>query len=62
MIEARHLPGSGPDLSRYRAGLGQFSFGGELGQIFFQQFDREKWIEAYRQVQVFNNEYITNDL
>ena len=50
MIEARHLPGSGPDLSRYRAGLGQFSFGGELGHIFSQQFDRKKWIEAYGQV------------
>ena len=50
MIEARHFSGPGPDLSRYRAGLGQFSFGGELGEIFSQQFDRKKWIEAYGQV------------
>ena len=50
MVEARHFSGPGPDLSRYRAGLGQFSFGGELGHIFFQQFDRKKWIEAYGQV------------
>ena len=49
LIEARHFSGPGPDLSRYRAGLGQFSFGGELGQIFSQQFDREKWIEAHRE-------------
>ena len=50
MIEARHFSGPGPDLSRYRAGLGQFSFGGELGEIFSQQFDRKKWIEADGQV------------
>ena len=50
MVEARHFSGPGPDLSRYRAGLGQFSFGGELGQIFSQQFDRKKWIEAHGQV------------
>ena len=50
MIEARHFSGPGPDLSRYRAGLGQFSFGGELGEIFSQQFGRKKWIEAYGQV------------
>ena len=50
MVEARHFSGPGPDLSRYRAGLGQFSFGGELGHIFFQQFGRKKWIEAYGQV------------
>ena len=50
MVEARHFSGPGPDLSRYRAGSGQFSFGGELGHIFFQQFDRKKWIEAYGQV------------
>ena len=50
MIEARHLPGSGPDLSRYRSGLGQFSFGGELAHIFSQQFNRKKWIKAYGQV------------
>ena len=50
MVEARHFSGPGPDLSRYRAGLGQFSFGGELGEIFFQQFDREKWIEAHREI------------
>ena len=49
MVEARHFSGPGPDLSRYRAGLGQFSFGGELGEIFFQKFDREKAIEAHRQ-------------
>ena len=50
MVEARHFSGPGPDLSRYRAGSGQFSSGGELGHIFFQQFDRKKWIEAYGQV------------
>ena len=50
MVEARHFSGPGPNLSRYRAGLGQFSFGGELGEIFSQQFDRKKWIEAYGQV------------
>ena len=50
MVEARHFSGPGPDLSRYRAGSGQFSFGGELGHIFFQQFGRKKWIEAYGQV------------
>ena len=50
MVEARHFSGPGPDLSRYRAGLGQFSFGGELGQIFSQQFDRERWIEAHREI------------
>ena len=50
MVEARHFSGPGPNLSRYRAGLGQFSFGGELGEIFSQQFDRKKWIEADGQV------------
>ena len=50
MVEARHFSGPGPDLSRYRAGSGQFSSRGELGHIFFQQFDRKKWIEAYGQV------------
>ena len=50
MVEARHFSGPGPDLSRFRAGLGQFSFGGELGEIFSQKFDRNKWIEAGRQV------------
>ena len=50
MVEARYFSGPGPDLSRYRAGLGQFSFGGELGEIFSQQFDREKWIEAHREI------------
>ena len=50
MVEAKHFSGPGPDLSRYRAGLGQFSFGGELGHIFSQQFDRKKWIEADGQV------------
>ena len=52
MVEARPFSGPGPDLSRYRAGLGQFSFGGELGEIFSQQFDREKWIEAHREIGV----------
>ena len=50
MVEARHSSGPGPDLSRYRAGIGQFSFGGELGQIFSQQFDQKKWIEVDRQM------------
>ena len=49
-VEPRHFSGPGPDLSSFRAGLGQFSFGGELGQIFSQQFDREKWIEAHREI------------
>ena len=52
MVEARHFSGPGPDLSSYRAGLGQFAsdYEGELGQIFSQQFDREKMIESHRQV------------
>ena len=50
MVKPRHFSGPGPDLSSFRAGLGQFSFGGELGQIFSQQFDRKKWIEADGQV------------
>ena len=52
MVEARHFSGPGADLSSYRAGLGQFAsdYEGELGQIFSQQFDREKMIESHRQV------------
>ena len=52
MVEARHFSGPGADLSSYRAGLGQFAsdYEGELGQIFSQQFDRKKWIEADGQV------------
>ncbi len=52
MVEARNLSDPGTDLSGHRAGLGQFSFGygEELGEIFAQQFDREKVIKAYRQI------------
>ena len=52
MVEARHFSGPGADLSSYRAGLGQFAsdYEGELGQIFSQQFDREKMIESHKQV------------
>ena len=52
MVEARNLSGSGPNLSRYRVGRGQFSsgYGEELGETFSQQFDREKVIESHRQV------------
>ena len=52
MVGARNLSGPGPDLSRFRAGRGQFSsgYGEELGETFSQQFDREKVIEAYRQI------------
>ena len=52
MVDARNLSGSGPNLSRYRAGRGQFScgYGEELGETFSQQFDREKVIESHRQV------------
>ena len=52
MVEARRLSGPGPNLSSYRAGLGQFSshYEEELGQIFSQQYDTDKVIESYRQV------------
>ena len=52
MVEARNSLGPGPDLNRYRAGEGQFAshYGEELGQIFSQQFDREKVIEVYEQI------------
>ncbi len=52
MVVARNLSSPGPDPSRFRAGRGQFSsgYGEELGETFSQQFDREKVIEAYRQV------------
>ena len=52
MVEARHLSGSGPDFSRYRAGSGQLSshYKEELRQIFPRQFDQEKAIETHRQI------------
>ena len=52
MVEARQLSGSDPDLSRFRAGQGQFSSGysEELGETFSEQFDREKMIESHKQV------------
>ena len=52
MVEARHLSGSGPDFSRYRAGAGQLSshYEEELRQIFPRQFDQEKAIETHRQI------------
>ena len=52
MVEARHLSGSGPDFSRYRAGSGQLSshYEEELRQIFPRQFDQEKAIETHRQI------------
>ena len=52
MVEARNVSGPGPDLSRFRSGRGQFfsGYGEELGEIFSDQFDREKMIESHRQV------------
>jgi len=52
MVEARNVSGPGPDLSSYRAGLGQFSshYEEELDQIFLQQYDTDKVIDSYGQV------------
>ena len=52
MVEARNVSGPGPDLSRFRAGLGQFfsHYEEELDQIFLQQYDTDKVIDSYGQV------------